>query len=550
MNEFETLGLRPELVQAVTALGYTDPTPIQIAAIPPMLQGQDIMGQAQTGTGKTAAFALPILHNLNTETGGVQALVVAPTRELANQVSQAIYAFGKERHIRVLPVYGGQSYDRQIGRLERGVDVVVGTPGRLLDLIRKGALNLNTVRFVVLDEADEMLSMGFIEDIEAILDETPETRQTALFSATLPERIRRLADRYMHTPRSITTSAEHITVADIAQRYYLVREEDKLAALTRLLETETLSNVLIFARTKIGAADLATALTERGFHAEALHGDLAQAAREQTMRHFRADRINILVATDVAARGLDIEDVSHVINYDIPWDEESYVHRIGRTGRAGRKGIAITLVTPAERRRLKNIEAFTRVTVQRCKLPTPENIQARRDMQFLDRLADTVAENAHGREHVLVAQLAASGMDPLDIAAAAIRLARVGETQRPIEAITEIHEPQERVRIHGERAERDRRDGRNTGNKRGIRPQEKGMRRLTLNVGTSQGIGPSDLVGLIANEAGIPGRSVGAISIQSGHTLVDVAEKHADLVLKKLKSCRLRGCPVTILPAE
>ncbi len=541
-NTFESLGLRPELVQAVSELGYTEPTPIQSAAIPLLLEGRDVLGQAQTGTGKTAAFSLPILDQLDIQAEGVQALVIAPTRELANQVSQAMYNYGQERRIRVLPIYGGQSYSRQISRLKRGVDVVVGTPGRLLDLIRKGMLDLSHVRFVVLDEADEMLSMGFIEDIEALLDEMPEQRQTALFSATLPERIRRLAERYMHTPQPITTSPERVTVSSTTQRHYLVRQEDKLAALTRLLETETYHNVLIFTRTKLGAAELATALTGRGFQAEALHGDLAQAAREQTMRHFRADHVNILVATDVAARGLDIDDVSHVINYDIPWDQESYVHRIGRTGRAGREGIAITFVTPKERRRLRDIEAFTREPIPQHALPTPEAIQVRRDMEFLDQLADTVAEQAHARERELVEQLHAAGCDPLDIAAAAIRLARAGEAQRPIDPIAEIEEQSERrPRSHKARHTRNRR--------RKSRAQEAGMRRLTVNAGRQQGIRPGDIVGLIANEAGIPGRAVGAISIQAGHTLVDISEQHADQVLKALKSCHLRGSPVSILPA-
>lgn len=539
-TDFNALGLRPELLQAIAELGYEEPTPIQEAAIPALLQGQDILGQAQTGTGKTAAFALPLLQHLDAESNQVQALILAPTRELAGQVAEAFYTYGKHLHTRVLSIYGGQSYSRQISRLRRGVDVVVGTPGRILDLLHKGELDLSHVRFLVLDEADEMLSMGFIEDIEAILDATSPERQTALFSATLPQRIRQLADKYMRQPRAITTSREHITVAETEQRYYLVHESDKLAALARLLETESLTNVLIFTRTKIGAGDLAGALNERGLQAEALHGDLSQDAREATLRRFRADHSTILVATDVAARGLDIEDISHVINFDIPLDEENYVHRIGRTGRAGRTGIAITLVTPRERRRLQNIERFTRQTIQRAKLPTAESIQARRDVQFLDRLADEVAAGGYEREIALVQQLAAAGGDVQAIAAAALKLARTDERQRPIEAIAEVSE-------RTERAPRDRSKERFNDNPRGQRSQalEKGMRRLSMNIGRSQGIRPGDIVGLIANEAGIPGKAVGAIRIQATHTLVDVAEQHAEQVLR-LNQCRLRGCPVTI----
>ncbi len=542
--DFEALGLRPELLQAVSDMGYETPTPIQEAAIPPLLHGQDLLGQAQTGTGKTAAFALPLLQQLTPGGKHVQALILAPTRELAGQVAEALYAYGRPLHTRVLPIYGGQSYTYQIGRLQRGVDVVVGTPGRILDLLDKGALDLSQVRFVVLDEADEMLSMGFIEDIETILGATPEERQTALFSATLPQRIRQLADKYMHSPEAITTSHERITVAQIIQRYYLVNQNDKLAALARLLETEELTNVLIFARTKIGAAELAGELSERGFPAEALHGDLGQAARETTLRRFRRDQSAILVATDVAARGLDIEDISHVINYDIPWDEESYVHRIGRTGRAGKAGIAITLVTPQERRRLRNIEVFTRQSIQAAKLPTVESIQAQRDSRFLDQLADAVAEGGYEREHTLAEQLVAAGSDPLAIAAAALRLARADEQHRPIEPISEVRERVERR----QRSEAGRRE-RSTPKRARPRGGEQGMRRLIVTIGKSQGIRPSDIVGLIANEAGIPGKSVGAIIIESGRTLVDVAEQYAERVLR-LQHCRLRGWPVAIHTAE
>ncbi len=356
-TEFRMFSLHPALMQAVDELGYESPTPIQERAIPVLMSGRDVLGQAQTGTGKTAAFALPMLHALQYDKVdiGVQGLVVTPTRELALQVAEAIAEYGRHRGVRVLAVYGGQSYALQIGRLQRGVDIVIGTPGRMLDLIQKGVLDLSHVRYLVLDEADEMLSMGFIEDIEAILKETPPTRQTALFSATLPEPIRRLADRYMSTPAAITINPQRLTVAETEQRYYVVTEEDKLAALTRLFEMEEMSGVLIFTRTKVRAAELADALFARGIQAEALHGDLSQPARETVMNRFRRGQIAVLV----------------VVNYDLPFDPEIYVHRIGRTGRAGKSGIAITLATPGERHRLQAIEAYTMQPITRTKLPTP-----------------------------------------------------------------------------------------------------------------------------------------------------------------------------------
>ena len=346
---FTELNLHPLLVQAVEALGFTTPTPIQSALIPAILAGEDVLGQAQTGTGKTAAFALPILHQLEPGQGAVQSLVLVPTRELALQVAKAMHEYGIQRGVRVLAVYGGEPYGRQISRLQKGVDVVVGTPGRLLDLIERKSLDLSMVTTVVLDEADEMLSMGFIEDIESILKETPSTRQTALLSATLSPEIRRLADRYMRNPRSIATEREHVTVAAIEQRHYLVHESDKLAAITRLFEVEPITSALIFVRTRASAGELAAELSTRGFAAEPLSGELEQDQRERVLNRFRRSELKVLVATDVAARGLDIDHISHVFNFDLPEDPEIYVHRIGRTGRAGKSGIAISLVAPREK---------------------------------------------------------------------------------------------------------------------------------------------------------------------------------------------------------
>ncbi|MFN2284254.1 MAG: DEAD/DEAH box helicase [Anaerolineae bacterium] len=553
-TEFQAFSLHPALMQAVDELGYESPTPIQERAIPALMDGRDVLGQAQTGTGKTAAFALPMLHGLETDDahGRVQGLVVAPTRELANQVAKAVYEYGRHRDVRVLAVYGGQSYSRQINRLRRGVDIVIGTPGRMLDLIRKDILDLSAVRYLVLDEADEMLSMGFIEDIEAILSETPSTRQTALFSATLPGRIRQLADRYMSSPEAITINPQRLTVAETEQRYYLVYEDDKLAALTRLLETEEMTSVLVFTRTKVGASELANALFEHGTQAEALHGDLSQPARETVMGRFRRGQIKVLVATDVAARGLDIDDVSHVINYDIPFDPEAYVHRIGRTGRAGKSGIALTLVTPHDRRRLQKIEAYTMQPISRAKLPSADDVRARREALFLLKMSAHL-EKPNPREHALAEQLLDAGYDLVDVAAAAIGMAHGDEAQRPID---EIREVQRRPSRHGAKRSGGRSKSHGPRSSRSSRPRRKkgereaGMVRFTMNVGEAHGIRPRDVVGAIASEANIPGRSIGAIDIQHQQTFVDVAERHAGKVLRKMQGRKLRGCLVVLKASD
>jgi len=549
-TEFEAFSLHPALMQAVDELGYESPTPIQERAIPALMNGRDVLGQAQTGTGKTAAFALPMLHGLQTDEarGHVQGLVVAPTRELAIQVAKAVYEYGQHRGVRVLAVYGGQSYSHQISRLQRGVDIVIGTPGRMLDLIRKNVLDLSAVRYLVLDEADEMLSMGFIEDIEAILSETPPTRQTALFSATLPSRIRQLADRYMSTPEAITINPKRLTVAETEQRYYLVNEEDKLPALTRLLETEDMTSALVFTRTKVRASELADALLARGIQAEELHGDLSQQARETVMNRFRRGQVTVLVATDVAARGLDVDDISHVVNYDIPFDPEVYVHRIGRTGRAGKSGVALMLVTSRERRRLQQIESFTMQPIARAKLPTPAEILARRDAQFLLKMGGQLEgelDNASDNAHALVAQMVTAGYAVSDIAAAAIRLARAQEKQRPIEEIREVPARSQRhAKFEKKPGRRPQRAPRRKGER------EPGMARLWLNVGHAHGIRPRDIVGAIAGETGISGRAIGAIDIQHQQTFVDVAERHANKVLHKMKHWKVRGRAVVLKASD
>jgi len=541
---FSQLGLQPELVQAVEALGYAAPTPIQTAMIPVMLAGHDVIGQAQTGTGKTAAFALPILQRLHPGNEHVQSLVLAPTRELAVQVAKAMHDFGRPLGVRVLPVYGGEPYGRQISRLQKGVDVVVGTPGRLLDLLERGVLDLSQLASVVLDEADEMLSMGFIEDIEAILRATPAKRQTALFSATLAPEIRRLADRYLREPQSISIQREQVTVAAIEQRHYVVYEADKLAALTRLFEVEPITSALIFVRTRAGAGELAASLSARGFPAEALSGELEQEERERVMNRFRRNLIKVLVATDVAARGLDIDHISHVFNFDLPEDPEVYVHRIGRTGRAGKSGVALSLVTPNERWRIGRIEGFIRTAIRRAAMPTTEEIQAQREAELFARVGDSLSKGRLGKERALVSTLIEAGHDPVEIAAAALRLVRGDEEQRPILPVTEIQErkPERRPERKPRRSEA------HFERPRGARRlPETGMVSLSLSKGKVHGVRPADVVSTIAYHAGVPGGEIGRIHIDEHRTLVDVPERFVAQVLARSASFRIRRQAIEVV---
>jgi ATP-dependent RNA helicase DeaD len=551
-TEFTSLNLREELVQAINELGYSEPTPIQAAIIPIMLNGADVIGQAQTGTGKTAAFALPILHNF-TQQRYIQTLILAPTRELALQVADSMIEYGKHLDVRVLAVYGGQPYGPQISRLNRGVDVVVGTPGRLLDLIERNALNIKHIRTLVLDEADEMLNMGFMEDVEKILAETPVERQTALFSATLPPKIRSLANRFMRDPQPVTIKRETLTLASTEQRYYLVHESDKTNALTRLFEIEPIKSALIFARTRAETATLANELVVRGIPAEAIHGDLDQNARERVLGRFRANQLKVLVATDVAARGLDIDDISHVFNYHLPDDAEVYVHRIGRTGRAGKTGIAITLVSPREKRRLREVEALTKQPIKKMELPTAGDIVKYRESQVVENLKIWLGRGRYKRELEMIQELIEAGHDPLNIAAAAVKIARADEKQRPIAEIAEVKARVEPGRSDGrkgsersvERGGREpfgRRERSETGNnprRRGDASHEEGMVRLKLNRGKIQGIRPNDVVGTIAFHANIPGYVIGKIRIEDKFTFVDVPEDVVEQVLKQNGNYRL-----------
>ena len=538
---FSEFDLQPQLVQTIADIGYAAPTPIQSTVIPAMLAGQDVIGQSQTGSGKTAAFSLPILHNLQSGQRHVQSLVVTPTRELAIQVADAIDTYGRQIGVRVLAVYGGQPYDRQINRLKKGVDVVVGTPGRLLDLIRRNVLKLDRVATVVLDEADEMFSMGFIEDIEAILDQTASSRQTALFSATLPQRIRLLARQYMKTPQFFKIGGKQLTVETVEQRYYLVNETDKLAALTRLFEIEPISSALIFARTRLGTSELANELGMRGFPAEALNGDMSQDARVQVLNRFRGNKLKVLVATDVAARGLDIDDISHVFNYDLPQDPEIYVHRVGRTGRAGKTGIAITFLTPKERWGLSRIEGFTRQKITRMMLPGAEDIKLHREAQLMEKVMVWLRRGRCNREREMVAQLLEDGHDLAAIAAVSLKLARAEEKQRPIAPLKEVADFS--AHVTGQVL---RRSGRPKGRARRNASHEKGMVRLLLSSGRADGVRVSHVVGSLSNYADIPGGSLGKISIQQQHTLVDVPEKLVGRVLGNGANYRIGNKAVTV----
>ncbi len=534
-TDFSSLQLRPELTQAIAELGYSEPTPIQTAIIPVMLQGSDVIGQAQTGTGKTAAFALPILNTFSSQRH-VQALVLAPTRELALQVADSMTVYGKYLDVRVLAVYGGQPYGPQISRLNRGVDVVVGTPGRLLDLIERNALNIKHVRTLVLDEADEMLNMGFMEDVEKILAETPSERQTALFSATMPPRIRSLANRFMRDPQHVNIKRETLTLASTEQRYYLVHESDKTNALTRLFEIEPIRSALIFARTRAETATLANELVVRGIPAEAIHGDLDQGAREAVLSRFRSNQLKVLVATDVAARGLDIEDISHVFNYHLPDDAEVYVHRIGRTGRAGRTGVAITLLSPREKRRLREVEALTKQPIKKMELPTVAEIHRHRETEVVDKVRMWLGRGRFKRELEMVQELVAEGHDPLNVAAAALKFARADEKQRPIAEIEEVKSDRRERNVESSRSEP---TGRRNGSGRGGSPRqrrdgshEEGMVRLRLNKGKMHGIRPNDIVGTIAFHANIPGYAIGKIRIEDRQTFVDIPTDLVEQVMK------------------
>ena len=516
---FAQLGLSEKLVRSLEELGYEVPTPIQSKTIPLMLAGRDVVGQAQTGTGKTAAFALPALERLSTKQARVQTLVLTPTRELALQVSEAFHKYARHLgHVRVLPVYGGQPIFKQVDRLQAGVHVVVGTPGRVMDHLRRGTLEFDALATVVLDEADEMLRMGFIEDVEWILEQAPEGVQTALFSATMPREVRRIADRHLENPASVQIEHATMTVPSIEQQYINVSEQSKLDALTRILETEPIDAVLVFVRTKTRAAELAEQLQGRGYAAEAMHGDMSQVQREATVRRLRGGQAELIVATDVAARGLDVERVSHVVNFDMPNDVEAYVHRIGRTGRAGREGKAILLVAPRQGRMLHDIEAYTRQKIDPVRMPSTADVAARRTALFKDRIRKTLADENLELYLSMVEELADEGLDMAEVAAAAARLA---QGDRPLDVTPEPEAVE-------------------------FEPSADGMVRLFIGAGRRDGVRPGDVVGAIANEADVPGRSIGSIDIYDRFTIVEVPAEYRDRVLSRMAQSTIRHRPISV----
>jgi len=538
---FADFDLIPQVLAAVRDVGYETPTPIQIPTIPHLLAGRDVVGQAQTGTGKTAAFALPLLSRLDLKRADPQILVLTPTRELAIQVAEAFQSYaGHLRGFHVLPVYGGQDYAVQLRQLKRGVHVVVGTPGRLMDHMRRGTLKLTGLSTVVLDEADEMLRMGFIEDVEWILSQTPPTRQVALFSATMPAAIRRIAQQYLRDPAEITIKLRTTTAETIRQRYWIVTGVHKLDALTRLLETEPFDGVLVFVRTRIAAVELAERLQARGYATSALNGDMPQKQREQTITRLKAGKLDILVATDVAARGLDVERISHVINFDIPNDTEAYVHRIGRTGRAGRSGEAILFVAPRERHLLRAIEKATRQQIEPMELPSAETVNDKRIAKFTQRITDTLAtRDLDFFRDIVVRYQQQHDADPVDIAAA---LAQLAQGDKPL-LVKDIITLDKRPSRDEERPERARPDK----PKRGPRapalevPAGAGVELYRVEVGHTNGVQPGNLVGAIANEAGLASSNIGRIEIYDAYSTIELPAGMPKEVFRLLKNVWVSG---------
>ena len=585
-SSFAELGLPPTLLQAIAQVGYEAPSPIQAMAIPPLLQGKDLLGQAQTGTGKTAAFALPILARLEPSAGAPQALVLTPTRELAIQVAEAFQRYAHAiPGFHVLPIYGGQGYGTQLSALRRGLHVIVGTPGRIIDHLDRGSLDLSALRTLVLDEADEMLRMGFVEEVERILSATPQGRQTALFSATLPAEIRRIARTHMREPAEITIAAKTATATNIRQRQWLVSGMHKLDALTRILEAETFEAMIVFTRTKLGTEELAEKLQARGFPAAAINGDMVQQQRERTIAQLREGEIDILVATDVAARGLDVERISHVINYDLPSDAETYTHRIGRTGRAGRSGEAILFVTPRERGLLKAIERSTRQPIEALELPTIRAVNAVRIARFKDRITETLDAGGLEAFASIVSEYEREhGVAAIDIAAALARMSRgglplllvkgqdaaegvTGASDRPSNRLDDRSSDQGLDR-HGERTNRRNlaahdsspsvRWGAEPGgdaredSTRSVRsrPGSTGFQTFRVQVGEAHGAKPGNLMGAIANEAGLEARQIGRIRVFEQHSLVELPEGLPARLIKHLSTVRVAGQMLRIHPTE
>jgi ATP-dependent RNA helicase DeaD len=551
---FDEMGLSTSVLKSLSDAGYEAPTAIQTLTIPPMLNGKDVIGQAQTGTGKTAAFACPLLSKINLRKKKVQVLVLAPTRELAIQVAEAFKGYASRMTgFRVLPIYGGQGYDGQLRQLKRGVHVIVGTPGRLMDHMRRGTVKFDELSCIVLDEADEMLRMGFIDDVEWILEKTPAQRQIALFSATMPNAIKKIAKKYLKDPEEITVKQRTTTADTINQRFWIVKGAHKLDALTRILEAETFDGIIVFVRTKTATVELAEKLEARGFATEALNGDIAQKSRERTIERLKKGKIDILVATDVAARGLDVERISHVINYDIPNNAESYIHRVGRTGRAGRKGEAILFVSPRERWMIRVIEKASRQKMELMKLPSNETINNKRIANFKQSITDTLAsENLSAFRDLMDQYRIEHDVPALDISAA---LARMVHGNKPLLLAKQKKGQSQNTYVDNDYID----NGKHNKNKKvkhnkkesnkSVRKNKKkviieeGMDRFRIEVGYSHGVGPGDIVGAIANETGLEAIQIGHIDINDKFSTVDLPigmPKSIFSILKKVWICQRR----------
>ncbi|MDJ0334961.1 DEAD/DEAH box helicase [Salinibacterium sp. G-O1] len=543
---FANLGLSDAVLKAVRDVGYENPSAIQAATIPPLLDGRDVVGLAQTGTGKTAAFALPILSRLDVSQKKPQALVLSPTRELALQVCEAFEQYAAHmRGVHVLPVYGGQAYGVQLSALRRGVHVVVGTPGRIMDHLAKGTLDLSELKYLVLDEADEMLKMGFAEDVETILADTPDDKQVALFSATMPPQIRRISKKYLHDAEEITVENKTTTSVNTTQRYLMVSYPQKVDALTRILEVENFEGMIVFVRTKNETETLAEKLRARGYSAAAISGDVAQAQRERTVAQLKSGKLDILVATDVAARGLDVDRISHVVNFDIPIDTESYVHRIGRTGRAGRSGAAISFVTPRERRLLGAIEKATRQPLTQMQLPSVEDVNVTRLARFDDAITEALNQQARiaAFRDIVGHYIKNHDVPEADVAAA---LAVVAQGETPLLLSAADERPQ-----RFDREERSDRPDR--GDDRGDRPERrprstKPMSPYRIEVGKRHRVEPRQIVGALANEGGLSRDDFGHIQIRPDFSIVELPADLPGHVLAKLKDTRISGKLIEIRP--
>lgn len=583
---FTDLGLSDSVLKALKDVGYETPSAIQAATIPPLLAGRDVLGTAQTGTGKTAAFALPILSNLDVSQKSVQALVLAPTRELALQVCEAFEKYASHvRGVHVLPVYGGQGYGVQLSALRRGVHIVVGTPGRIMDHLEKGTLDLTELKYLVLDEADEMLKMGFAEDVETILADTPDEKQVALFSATMPAAIRRISAQYLKDPEEITVKTKTTTSSTITQRYLVVSYPQKVDALTRILEVENFEGMIIFTRTKNETETLAEKLRARGYSAAAINGDVVQAQRERTVNQLKSGKLDILVATDVAARGLDVERISHVVNFDLPIDTESYVHRIGRTGRAGRSGEAISFVTPRERRMLTSIEKATRQTLTQMQLPSVDDVNATRLARFDDAITEALGQQERlDRFRDIIAHYVEHHDVPEADVAAALAIVSQGET--PLLLSAEDERAQQRAERFEREKERNERSGGDRGDRGGSRggdrwdrgertdrggrgdrpdryadrgaggdrperrsrPSSGPMAMYRIAIGKRQKVEPRQIVGALANEGGLSRQDFGVIDIRPDFSLVELPAGLSDDTLSKLSGTRISGKLIELRP--